>query len=175
MAIHVLDRSLRGERWISRAHPCLESQNRMSGYGFEARSSRAARVKYRPSGLCGQTHDGNSVGSALGTDLLPGGTNTQNLLQTGFYGRALGAIPVRTSLGADWTRYLVLLNRCEGLHRPIESAVLLFSILERRRFGLARRVGHKIEMRRRTRNSAPPAGRSGLLLGSLADRRSGRD
>jgi hypothetical protein len=152
--IHVLDRTTRGRRWSSSAHLCLDTRHQNIDDGLEAPLSCAADVEITALGHTAQTRNANSAGTAAGMFVLPGVTRTQNLLQTSVYGRALGAIPVRTSLGADWTRCFVFLNRCEGQYRTIESAALLFSPLDRRRFGLARK-GNCRETGLRRRQARP--------------------
>lgn len=166
MDSHVLARTTRGTCRTSSAQHCLEVWHQNNDYGLEARSLGADQIEITAWGSDAHAHNANSVGIAEGCLLGPGETSTQNLLQTGFYGLALGAILMRTSLGADWARFIVFLNRCEGLYRLTESAVLLFFPFWRRRRGRAQGETHgESGLRRRVRCflSPSPLGRRSRL------------
>lgn len=175
MGIHVLGRNWGGGRWISGAHARLGIRPRTIGYQPEARPTCAAFIKIAASDLFGLAHLTNSVGRVVGSFRLPSVTSTQNLLQTGLHGRALGAIPVRPSLGADWARLFVHLNRCEGVHRATESAVLLFCALARSLMGHLPWRGADGRKRGPVRDCAPPFAHTPLALGRSMVCRSGQD
>lgn len=53
-----------------------------------------------------------------------------NLLQTAYSGLVHGDLPDHPSLGADWTHFYVLSDRCEDERRTPESAALFCAVME---------------------------------------------